>query len=476
MNPSIHKLGFSHKPTFPPLCLFFFLFYIFTFTGCASLPRMEEIYQRLEREKGKTPKIIGPHGQLSPEMNERVIERLKKQAGPTDILEGHIALVESIGGSPLIAGNKVTLLIDGPATYKAMIEAIQNAKNHINFETYIFDNDEVGRRFADLLLKKQVEGVQVNLIYDSVGCLNTPSAFFNRLRDGGVQTLEFNPVNPLKGRRKWLLTHRDHRKILIVDGSVAFTGGVNISRVYSSSSLTAEHHERNVQEAWRDTQVQIEGPVVAEFQKLFLDTWAREKGPELTKRDYFPVLKREGNDLVQVIGSTPGQENRITYIMYLSAFIYAQNFIHLTNSYFVPDGQTVKALRNAAKRGVDVKILLPGFSDETTVLYAGQSHYTHLLKSGVKLFEHREAMLHAKTAVIDGVWSTVGSTNMDLWSFLRNDEVNAIILGRDFSAEMEALFEMDITKSSQIFLEQWKKRPFKDRMKEWLARLLQYWL
>jgi cardiolipin synthase len=357
-----------------------------------------------------------------------------------------------------------------------MIKAIENAKDHINLETFIFEDDEIGRRFADLLLRKQSEGVQVNLIYDSLGCLRTPAAFFQRLREGGVQTLDFNPVNPLKARRKWLLTHRDHRKILIVDGSIAFTGGVNISRVYSSSSLSGEHREINIQEAWRDTHIQIEGPAAAELQKLFLDTWAREKGPEISKRNYFPTLKRQGIDLVEVIGSTPGQENRITYIMYVSAFLYAENFVHLTNSYFVPDRQTVKALTNAARRGVDVKIILPGISDEATVFYAGRSHYTHLLKSGVKLYEHRDAMLHAKTAVIDGIWSTVGSTNMDLWSFLRNDEVNVVILGRDFAVEMEAMFNKDIAESNQIHLEKWKKRPLSDRIREWLARLVQYWL
>jgi cardiolipin synthase len=404
------------------------------------------------------------------------MERLKKQAGPTDILERHVALVESISGNPLVVGNRVTLLVDGPATYDAMFKSIQNAKDHINLETFIFEDDEVGRHFADLLLQKQAEGVQVNLIYDSLGGFRTPAAFFQHLRDGGVKTLEFNPVNPLKVRTKWLLTHRDHRKILIVDGSVVFTGGVNISRVYSSSSLSGEPHERNIQEAWRDTHIQIEGPAVAEFQKLFLETWTKEKGPKLPKRNYFPTLKREGNDLVEVVGSTPGQQNRITYIMYVSAFIYAENFVHLTNSYFVPDKQTVKALTNAARRGVDVKIILPGASDEATVFYAGRSHYTHLLKSGVKLYEHRDAMLHAKTAVIDGIWSTVGSTNIDLWSFLRNDEVNAVILGRDFAIEMEVMFEKDIANSNQILLEQWKKRSFGDRMKEWLARLLQYWL
>lgn len=456
-----------------PHCLFL-LFSLLTFGSCASLPRIDNVYQRLTLPG--PPKIIGSRGQLSPEITHRIMERLKKPVGPIDILEQHIALIESISGNPLVAGNKVTLLIDGPATYGAMFKAIQNAKNHINFETYIFEDDEVGHQFADLLLQKQSEGVQVNLIYDSVGCLNTPAAFFQRLRDGGVQTLEYSPINPAKARRKWRLTRRDHQKILIVDGTIAFTGGVNISQVYSSSSLSSELRERNVQEAWRDTHVQIDGPAVAEFQKLFLRTWARERGPELGNRDYFPALKREGKDLVAVVGSTPGEKNRITYVMYVTAFMYAQNFIHLTSSYFVPDKQTVEALTDAARRGVDVKIILPGATDEATVFYAGRSYYTDLLKSGVKLYEHRTAMLHAKTAVIDGVWSTVGSTNMDLWSFLRNDEVNAMILGQDFAAEMEAMFERDIDQSNQLLLEQWKKRPLVDRMKEFFTRLLAHWL
>jgi cardiolipin synthase A/B len=457
-----------------PLCLFIFLSCLLSITGCASLPRMEDIDQRLSTPG--PPEILGPHGQLSPKLSKAIMERLKREAGSTEILERNIALVEAISGSPLIAGNKVTLLMDGPATYDAMAKAIGNAQDHINLETFDFEDDEVGRRFADLLLQKQSQGVQVNLIYDSLGCLNTPAAFFHRLREGGVQALEFNPLNPLKVREEWVLTHRDHRKILIVDGSVAFTGGVNISRVYSSSSFSIERPRENIQASWRDTHIQIEGPAVAEFQKLFMDTWAREKGPELSKRNYFPTLKREGSDLVQVLGSVPGQENRITYLMYVLAFTYAQNFIHLTNAYFAPDEQTLEALTDAAKRGVDVKIILPGTSDQSLVLHAGRSHYSHLLESGVKLYERQESMLHAKTAVIDGVWSTVGSTNMDLWSFLRNDEVNAIILGRDFADKLEAMFQSDIEKSNQLLLEQWEKRPLSARLKEWFARLFSHWL
>ena len=457
------------------LCLFSLL----TFSSCVSLPRIED-YGPLSADG--TPKIIGPEGQLSPEKGKALIDRLKEQIEPTEILQRHILLVESISGRPLITGNKVTLLIDGPATYDAMFKAIQGAKDHINFETFTIEDDDVGRRFSDLLLQKQAEGVQVNLIYDSAGCLNTPAAFFQRLRDGGIQAIEFNPIDPSKAREKWLLTQRDHRKILVVDGTVAFTGGINISSVYSKNLSGRFHYGDDqrifrVQHFWRDTDVQIEGPAVAEFQKLFLETWAREKGPEFFNRNYFPSLKQEGDDLMRVIGSTPGRMNRITYVMYVSAFTYAENFIHLTSPYFVPDEQMAKTLTDAAERGVDVKIILPGASDSGLAFYAGRSFYTSLLRSGVKLYERRkDAILHAKTAVIDRIWSTVGSTNMDLWSLLRNDEVNAVILSRDFATKMEAMFDEDLRESDQIHLEEWKRRPLMNHVKEWLTRLLAHWL
>ncbi len=192
----------SHRALAKCFILIFSILYLFVLGSCASLPRFEEVYRRLDIEKEETPTIIGSHGQLSPEITKRIMERLKKQVGPVDILERHIALIESVSGSPLVAGNKVTLLIDGPVTYDAMFKGIQNAKDHINLETFMFEDDEVGRRFADLLLQKQSEGVQVNLIYDSLGCLNTPAAFFQRLRDGGITTLEFNPINPAKARER----------------------------------------------------------------------------------------------------------------------------------------------------------------------------------------------------------------------------------------------------------------------------------
>jgi cardiolipin synthase len=415
----------------------------------------------------KPRQIVSSKGLLSPQKSKAIMERLKRSVDSTDILERHTAVVESVTESPLTKGNKVTLLADGQATYAAMFKAIQNAKDHINLESYIIEEDETGRKFADLLLQKQAKGVQVNLIYDSVGSMNTPASFFQRLRDGGIQVVGFNPINPLKAR--------DHHKILIVDGKVAIIGGINISKVYSSSPLKRKQNEK-APIRWRDTDIQIEGPAVAEFQKLFLDTWLKQKGPKLSERNYFPNLKEEGNALVRVVGSTPGQTNRIPFIMYVSAIAFAEYSIHMTNSYFIPDEQIAKALTDAAERGVDVKIILPGITDSQLALHAQRYYYSGLLKSGVKLYEHSTSLLHAKTAVVDKVWSTVGSTNMDYLSLLSNDEVNAVILSHEFAVEMEKMFVRDLAGSRQIQWDEWKKRPLFQRIREWFTHLFSHWM
>ena len=452
-------------------------FALLTFSSCASLPRIDE-YAPVP---GATaPKILGPTGPLSPMASQAVMEQLKGQVDPTDMLQRYTLLMERISGSPLVTGNKVTLLIDGPPAFEAMFTAIRSAKDHINIETFSFDEDDVGRRFAEVLVKKQAEGVQVNLLYDSVGSLPTPSAFFQRLRDGGIQVREFNPINPFQGHGKdWRVLHRDHRRIVIVDGTVAFTGSTNISNIYISGlsgSSSGEQPGEHSQHAWRDTDVQIEGPAVAEFQKLFLETWASETGPE-SNRNYFPPLNHEGDEVIQVIGSTPGRMNRATYLMYVAAFTSAENFIHLTTPYLVPDEQMLQALTHAAKRGVDVKIILPGSNDSNLVFYAGRSYYAELLESGVKVYErHADSILHAKTAVIDKIWSTVGTTNMDLLSFLHNDEVNAVVLSREFATQMDEMFAEDLRESDQIHLDEWETRPFTDRVKEWFTNLFGHWL
>lgn len=447
--------------------------------GCAALPKVSDVID--EAPTREPPQILSAKGYLSPEKSQALMERLKQSVAPTDMLERYSAVIESVSGSPLTSGNKVTLLIDGAATYAAMFKSMENARDHINLETFIIEDDDTGRSFSDLLLKKQAEGVQVNVIYDSRGSFSTPAPFFQRLRDAGIQVLAFNPINPLKTRGSWSIAHPDHRKILIVDGKVAFTGGINISEVYSSrlsgrSRRSRAKHDKKAPIPWRDTDVQIEGPAVAEFQKLFLDTWQLQKGPELSRRNHFPDLKAEGNALVRAVGSSPGQATRLTFVLYVSAITFAEHSLYLTNAYFVPDDETVKALCDAARRGVDVKLVLPGNTDTSLTLAAGRYHYSGLLKSGVKIYERRDVLLHAKTAVIDNVWSTVGSTNMDFWSFSSNDEVNAVILSREFAADMEKMFATDLAKSHEIRLEEWKKRPVLKRIREWFAHQFERWL
>jgi cardiolipin synthase A/B len=443
-------------------------------SGCATLPNVTEKLDATPTAQ-EPHQIVSAKGPLSPKQSKAIMERLKRSVAPTDILERHTAVLESITDSPLTKGNKVSLLIDGPATYAAMFEAIQRAKNHINLETFLLEDDEIGRKFTDLLLRKQAEGIQVNLIYDSVGSINTPEPFFKRLRDRGIQVVEFNPVNPFKGHGRWFLAHPDHRKILIVDGKVAIIGGINISNVYSGK-VSGRKKVKGEPLPWRDTDVQIEGPAVAELQKLFLDAWSKQKGPKLSERNYYPRMKEDGNVMVRVVGSTPGADNRITFIVYVAAIRYAENSIHLTNAYFIPDDQILDAFTDAARRGVDVKIIVPKTSDSSLALHAARYNYSELLKSGVKIYERRNAILHAKTAVIDGVWSTVGSTNLDYWSLLSDDEVNAVVLNREFAVEMERMFVLDLAQSDQIQWDKWKTRPLLQKIKETFAHIFSRWM
>jgi cardiolipin synthase len=310
-----------------------------------------------------------------------------------------------------------------------------------------------------------------------VGSIKTPVSFFQRLENGGIHVVEFNPVNPLNGRGMLELTHRDHRKILIIDGKTAIIGGINISKVYSSSPLKRKNTEK-APIFWRDTDIQIEGPAVRELQKLFLDTWMKQKRAKPSERNYFPAPSplEAGTALVRVIGSIPGETNRIPFIMYVSAISFAEHSIHLTNSYFIPDDQIVKALINAAEKGVDVKIILPGVTDSQLSLHAQRYHYSRLLKSGVKIYEHSNSLLHAKTAVIDRVWSTVGSTNMDFLSLLHNNEVNAVVLNKGFAVEMERMFARDLSNSKEIQWAVWKSRPVMPKFREWFVNLFVRWL
>jgi cardiolipin synthase len=448
---------------------------------CAGLPTLNP---ELSRRTRPPPQVAGAGGPMSAAQAKAVLLRLSRQGQPTGIFERHLALEEAINASPLSAGNAVTLLQDGPATYRAMYGAILAARDHINMETYILDDDEVGQRFAQALIDKQAAGVQVNLLRDSVGTMATPNAFFERLSAAGVQVVEFNPINPLQAMEvggEWELNQRDHRKLLVVDGHIAFLGGINISSVYSggsfkSGSRAAKKANAKTGLAWRDTDLQLQGPVVADLQRLFMASWATQKGPPLSDKKYFPPLPATGQQVVRAIGSSPDEPFSLIYATLLSAIASAETSVHLSNAYFVPDPQLLKALTDAAQRGVDVKLILPGQTDSWLVLQAGHASYAPLLRAGVQIFERQGAILHSKTASIDGVWSTVGSTNLDWRSFLHNFELNLVVLGADFGGQMQAQFKRDLQASTQITLEQWQQRPLLQRLQELFAHAWAYWL
>ena len=445
-------------------------------TGCASLP---DAKQELSSPPTQHIEFEGVRGSVTAAKSDDILNRLGASQAAVDVLQLHLAQEQTINvGSPLVLNNKVTLLQDGPATYQAMFAAIRDAKNHINLESYIIDDDEIGRKFSDVLLAKQAAGVQVNLIYDSVGCVNTPKSFFERLSKGGIQVLAFNPINPfIKRFRPWRVNNRDHRKLLVVDGRIAFVGGINISKDYSSNPFSRRSKKKARKTAgWRDIDVQIEGPVVAEFQKLFLDTWSRQTGQPLTKLDYFPTLNAQGAEIVRAIGNRADDPQSPIYLTLMSALNHAVHKAHMTIAYFAPDTQLLNAFTAAARRGVDIQVVVPSYSDSTIVFNLGRSYYGQLLDAGVKIYQRRGAVMHAKTMCIDGVWSAVGSTNLDRRSFLHNNEINAIVLGTHFAADMDAMFAEDVAESDAITLAQWRQRSWLQRLKERFARLGSYWL
>ncbi|HUR89900.1 MAG TPA: cardiolipin synthase [Ramlibacter sp.] len=445
------------------------LFAALSTAGCVSLPDTQFLSDRYEKQASHFKSAWGP---LSEKRSAAIVAQLKRANGDLDILDKQTVLEQQIGGSALVVGNKVTLLQDGPATYAAMFEAIRAAKDHINIESYIFEEGDVGQQFAALLLERQAAGVQVNVIYDSVGTFSTGKPFFDRLTQAGVQVVEFNPVNPVDLKKAWAPNHRDHRKLLVVDGAVAFLGGINISSVYSSgSSIGRSGRPVDPSSGWRDTDVQIEGPVAAEFEKLFQQTWEKQRGKPLAQKVDVRPASPKGNNIVRAIGSTPDDAYSLIYLTLVSAITNAEKQVYITNAYFVPDPQLLKALVDAAHRGVDVKLVLPSQSDSSAAYHAGRSYYTELLEAGVKIYERRGALLHVKTAIVDGVWSCVGSSNLDWRSALDNDEINAVIVGREFGMQMQAAYAKDVLASDEIELSAWKSRPFMLKVKEIGARL-----
>ena len=384
---------------------------------------------------------------------------------------------------PLVTGNRVDLLQDGPDTYAAMFEAIASARDHVNLESYILEADGPGEEFARRLIEKARAGVRVNVIYDSLGSLATPAGFFDELRANGVNVCEYGPVRKLGILLSRALHLRDHRKMMVVDGRIGFIGGVNISSVYSAGSsplaaMAGSGPDRggDAKPGWRDTHMRVEGPVVAQMQRLFMRQWSRQSSIALRGTNYFPPLAPVGTRRVALAACDAGRRRNPFYRALLSALDASQHRIFLTTAYLVPTRRLMRSLVRAARRGVEVRLLLPGVSDFWAPLQAGRSHYTRLLRAGIHLHELHDTLLHAKTCVIDGVWTTVGSSNLDWRSFLHNAEANLVVLDAGLGQEMEDVFMADVARSKEIEAAEWKKRGWRQRVVETIARRFEFFL
>jgi cardiolipin synthase len=422
--------------------------------ACAAVPKVND------NPAPQPAQIIGARGVLTVQQSRALLDRIAPEAGAAGMLKRHTAIEEAVAETPLVAGNATRLLIDGQETFAAMFAAIHAAKVSINLEYYIAEDvASGGEQLGDLLLAKRRDGVAVNMLYDSFGSNATPKEFFQRLRDGGVQVAEFNPFNPIT------FNFRDHRKILVVDGVRAIVGGINLSTTYQSSAGSGGAGGKSAA-YWRDTDLEIDGPAAGELQKLFLKHWQEQKGPPLDPALYLPVIRPQGSEVVRIIGSTPDEKMPRFYVTLLSAIRNAEKNVWLSAAYFVPTDQEEEDLIAAARRGVDVRLLLPSDSDSKMALAVGRSHYGYLLEAGAKIYEVQNEVLHSKTASIDGVWTAVGSSNFDPRSVVFNDEVDAIVLGSATADDFERMFQKDLARARMIDRETWRRRPLSQRLLE----------
>lgn len=361
---------------------------------------------------------------------------------------------------PFVSGNRVTLLVDGGAYFSNLLDALRNATRTAFLETYIFEADQTGRRVSDALLDCAKRGVEVAVMYDGYGSISLDPSLPERLRRGGVKLLAFRPLSILRGVWPW--TKRNHRKSLIVDSRIGIVGGQNISDDYAPREDGGR--------GWRDTAVRVEGPAVVQLEAMFRRTWTLYGGEPLVTHSVAPPSFPEGHQ-VRFLGNFARRDRAFIRRSYLLAILGAEKSIRICNAYFVPDRVFTRALIRAARRGVRVEVIVGAATDVLAALHLARGLYTKLLRSGVQVYEWHGRILHAKTAVIDGDWSTVGSSNLDNLSLFRNLEVNAGILGEGIAREMEEQFEIDAARSTKIELDAWSKRPIVQRLIEWFFGL-----
>jgi cardiolipin synthase len=366
--------------------------------------------------------------------------------------------------STALGGNIVDLLLNGDEIFPAALGAIRSARETITYAQYFYEEGAIGLEVAEALAERCRAGVRVHVLLDGFGTLLIPAEYRDSMTRAGCEVSTFRPLSPLA-----LLTpfgfgksnNRSHRRILVVDGRVGFTGGVGVSPKWLGNGRKKGH--------WRQTDVRMEGPVVASLQGAFVENWLEATGNVLGGEPYFPKPSRRGSVVAQVVRSSPGGGSFSMYTMFLLAMSSARRSIYITNPYFLPDDRMTRALTEAAERGVRVVLLLPGAIDNNIVRQASRSQFGELLEAGIEIYEYQAGLLHAKTMTVDGLWATIGSTNLDTRSFVLNDEVNAVVYHNQVVGQLEKVFADDLTYSRKIDLEEWRNRNLKDHMLEVLS-------
>jgi cardiolipin synthase len=365
-------------------------------------------------------------------------------------------------GFAILPGNRVEALVNGDRIFPSMLEAIRGARRSITFETYIYWSGGIGKEFVAALSERARAGVKVHVLIDWFGSWKIDDAVLKEMRAAGVEVVHYNP---LRWNTLAQMNNRTHRKLLVVDGAIGFTGGVGIADEWTGDAQDEKH--------WRDTHFRLEGPAVAQMQASFMENWIEATGAVLHGEAYFPALERRGPALAQVFVSSPGGGGESAQFLYLLSIVSAAKSIRMSASYFVPDGVEVKAFVAALKRGVRVQIILPGPSTDSGVTRrASRADWGDLLRAGAEIYEYQPTMFHVKALVVDDLWTTVGSTNFDSRSFSVNDEANLNVYDRDFAIAQARIFENDLKRARRITLEEWENRPWTAKLWEHTTGLL----
>lgn len=378
------------------------------------------------------------------------------------------AFAQTLGqlfGPPLVGGNRLTTFVNGDAIFPAMLAEIRAARRTINCETYIYWSGTTGRAFTDAFIERARAGVKVRVLLDWFGSVRIDAQSLRDLRDAGVDVRNYHAFHIYDFYSYRQINHRTHRKLLIIDGRVGFTGGVGIADTWSGHAQDPLH--------WRDNHYRIAGPAVGQLQAAFVDNWMQTTGEVLHGDDFFPAIPPAGDMTAQVVKSSWLGGAESMELLYLLSFAAAGQSVRIENAYFVPDALTRRALIAACRRGVRVEILVPGpYMDKPVVLAASRAHWGELLRAGAIIYEYQPTMLHAKVLIVDDLWVSVGSSNLDSRSFRLNDEANLNVLDAVFAAEQVRIFEADKTYAHPITYQQWKKRPWEQK---WLDAWATLW-